>query len=138
MSDNANSTFKADYQSIADLAKRFEAVPVEVENIVNSFVHGEAPAIIRPELQGLIPVSNRSKKHAANNQRAFGRQENYNLAVKIITGSQFNYLVFPDEGLGTSKNNEPQNFTGRALENVMPELTENMTEYVKNLLGFWD
>lgn len=136
MSNSANSTFKADYSTIAEMAKRFEAMPVEVENLINGFVHGEAPAIIRPELQGLIPISKREKKHAAHNQRAFGRQENYNLAVKIITGSQFNYLVFPDQALGTSKNNIAQDFTGKALENVTPDLTENMTEYVKNMLGF--
>lgn len=138
MANEAKGTFKLDYNSISEFAKRFDAMPAEVENLINSFLHGEAPEIIRPELSGLIPVSDRNKTHAAHHKRAFGRQENYNLSVKLITSRNFNYLVFPDEGRGTSIMNEPQNFTGRALDEAMPELTDNMTEYVKNMLGIWD
>ena len=131
----ANQTFELNYNSISEFAKRFDAMPAEVESIINNFLHGEAPEIIRPELSGLIPISDRNKTHAAHNKNAFGRQENYNLSVKLITSRNFNYLVFPDEGLGTSYINEPQNFTGRALEQATPELADNMTEYVKNMLG---
>lgn len=122
----ANETFTLEQKAFDELLKRAGEYGAEVETVLNDYLHNEAPRKITPSIEGLVPVSNRNKTHAKSSN-PFGRQENYNLAVKLITSKQFNYLVFPDEGLGTSHGNEPQNFTGRGLEAEIPELIEEMT-----------
>lgn len=131
----ANETFSSDYKQIIELSQQMGATGAEVENILNNYIHNAAPDIIKPSMTGLVPVSDRDKKHAKFNE-PFGRQENYNLAVKIITSKEFNYLVFPDEGLGKSVNNSPLDFTGRGLDATLPQLADEMTEQVKSMLGF--
>lgn len=123
------ANFTLDYQQIGDLENRLSKSGAEVEEVINDYLHNEAADKISPAIVGLVPVSDRPKKHAKHSA-PFGRQENYNLAVKVITSKKFNYLVFPDEGLGTSKGNVPQDFTGRGLEAKMPELIDDMTKRV--------
>lgn len=130
----ANETFALDYKQIGDLASRISAQGSEVESVINDYLHNEAAGKIKPAIEGLVPVSGRPKIHARDNA-PFGRQENFNLAVKLITSKKFNYLVFPDEGLGTSKVNAPQDFTGRGLETAIPELIDEMTARVIKTLN---
>lgn len=127
--------YSVDYSTIASISQRLGAVPREVENIVNSYVHGYAPDKIRASIMGFVPASNRNKKHAKD-YKAFSRQDNFNLGVRVMTAKQFNYLVFPDEARGTSRINQPQNFTWRGLESVRDELIEEMNQYINNLLDW--
>lgn len=122
----ANETFTLDRKSFDELIKRLNGTGADAEKVLNEYLHNTAPKKINPAIVGLVPVSDRNKKHAKSNN-PFGRQENYNLSVKLITSKEFNYLVFPDEGLGTSKKNVAQDFTGRGLEATVPELIDEMT-----------
>ncbi len=131
----ANETFSSNYERIIELSQQIGAAGAEVENILNNYIHNAAPEVIKPSIEGLVPVSDRDKRHAKFSN-PFGRQENYNLAVKIITSKEFNYLVFPDEGKGRSVNNSPLDFTGRGLDAMLPQLADEMTEQVKSMLGF--
>lgn len=125
----ANETFTLKQKEFDELLKNFSSKGAEVEQVINDYIHADAPAKITPSIMGFVPVSNRTKKHAKSSN-AFGRQENYNLAVKVMTSKEFNYLVFPDEALGTSVRNAPQNFTGRGLGAVTGELLDDMTKRV--------
>jgi len=131
----AKAEYTVDYAAIGAIAARFGAVPREVENIINSYMHGYAPEKIGAATMPFVPKSNRNKKHARDYQ-AFGRQENFNLGVRVITSKEFNYLVFPDRALGTSVLNEPQDFTGRGLESVRGDMIAEMNQYIANLLDW--
>ena len=124
------NTFTSENKEFNNLVKSLSGYGAEVESALNEYVHNEAPQKIKPSIEGFIPVSDRNKVHARNSA-PFGRQENYNLAVKLITSKEFNYLVFPDEGLGTSKGNSPLDFTGRGLEAEMPVLIDEMTQLLQ-------
>lgn len=125
----SNITFTLEQNDFNELLKLTQKNGAEVEKIINDYLHNEAPKKIKSSIMGFVPVSDRTKKHAKSSN-AFGRQENYNLAVKVMTSKEFNYLVFPDEALGTSVRNAPQNFTGRGLEAVTGELLDDMTKRV--------
>ena len=120
------ANFTLEQKQFNELMQRVAGYGEEVETALNDYLHLTAPEKIKPAIVGLVPVSDRNKKHAKSNA-PFGRQENYNLAVKVITSKEFNYLVFPDEARGTSKGNMPQDFTGRGLEATIPELINEMT-----------
>lgn len=122
----ANTTYTLDQNDFNELLKLTQKNGAEVEKIINDYLHNEAPRKIKSSMTGLVPISDRKKKHAKFFD-PFQRQQNFNLAVKIITAKEYNYLVFPDEGLGTSIGNIPQNFTGRGLEAVTSELIDDMT-----------
>lgn len=124
------NTFTSEHKEFNNLVKSLSGYGAEVESALNEYIHSEAARKIKPSIEGLIPVSDRNKVHAKNSA-PFGRQENYNLAVKLITSKQFNYLVFPDEGLGTSKGNSPLDFTGRGLEAELPVLIDEMSQLLQ-------
>lgn len=125
----ANETYELELKQFNDYIKQFAGQGSAVESALNDYLHNDAARKIAPSIADFVPVSNRNKKHARNSA-PFGRQENYNLAVKVITSKEFNYLVFPDEALGRSAGNTPQDFTGRGLEAVMPELIDEMTALI--------
>lgn len=129
----ANEIFTVEQKQFNELVKRVTEYGAGAEETINTYVHNEAPQKIKPQIVGLIPVSNRNKIHARNSA-PFGRQENYNLAVKVITSKEFNYLVFPDEGLGNSYRNAPLDFTGRGLEAALPVLIDEMTARIMETL----
>lgn len=120
------ANFTLEQKQFNEVMQRVAGYGAEVETALNDYLHLTAPEIIKPAIVGLVPVSDRNKTHAKS-AAPFGRQENYNLAVKILTSKEFNYLVFPDEALGTSKGNTPQDFTGRGLEATIPDLINDMT-----------
>ena len=124
------NTFTSEHKEFNNLVKSLSGYGAEVESALNEYVHNEAPQKIKPSIEGLIPVSDRNKVHARYSA-PFGRQENYNLAVKLITSKEFNYLVFPDEGLGNSAGKTPLDFTGRGLEAEMPVLIDEMTQLLQ-------
>lgn len=124
------NTFTSDNKQFNNLVKSLNGYGAEVESALNEYVHNEAPQKIKPAIEGLIPVSDRSKVHARHSA-PFGRQQNFNLAVKLITSKEFNYLVFPDEGLGTSKGKAPLDFTGRGLDAEMPVLIDEMSQLLQ-------
>lgn len=121
----ANETFSSNTEQFENILKQVNGYGAEIEKVLNDYIHSEAPRKITPSIVGLVPVSDRNKAHAKFSA-PFGRQENYNLAVKVITSKPFNYLVFPDEGLGHSRGRSPLDFTGRGLEAVTPELINDM------------
>lgn len=125
----ANETFTLEQKEFNALLQQFSEQGAQVENILNRYIHNNAPEKIKPSIIDFVPVSDRNKTHAKHNA-PFGRQENYNLAVKVITDKKHNYLVFPDEGLGSSKGNTPLDFTGRGLETSLPDLINDMTELI--------
>ena len=122
----ANETYELDLKQFNDYIKQFAGQGSAVEGIINDYLHNEAAHKIAPSIADFVPVSSAKKRHARDSA-PFGRQENYNLSVKVVTSKEFNYLVFPDEALGTSKGKTPQDFTGRGLEADMPELIDEMT-----------
>lgn len=125
----ANETYELELKQFNDFIKQFAGRGSAVESSLNDYLHNTAARKIAPAIADFVPVSSANKKHARNSA-PFGRQENYNLAVKVITSKEFNYLVFPDEALGTSKGKAPQDFTGRGLNAVMPELIDEMTALI--------
>jgi hypothetical protein len=125
----ADVTFDSNAKQFNDFLRQFVEQGSAVESTINDYLHNVAGRKIASSIEGIVPVSDRNKKHARNSA-PFGRQENYNLAVKVMTNKEFNYLVFPDEALGTSKGKTPQDFTGRGLEAVMPELIDEMTALI--------
>ena len=122
----ADVSFSIEQKEFDELLKKSQRTGAEVEEIINDYLHGDAVTKISDSITGLVPISARNKKHAKNSA-PFSRKEEYNLAVKVMTAKEFNYLVFPDEGRGTSRRNLPQDFTGRGLEAVTAELLDDMT-----------
>lgn len=122
----ANYIFSVEQKEFDELLKKTQRTGAEVEEIINDYLHGEAADKISVSINGLVPISKEDKRHAKSSN-PFSKRKAYNLAVKIYTPKEFNYLVFPDKGLGTSRRNLPQDFTGRGLEAVTAELLDDMT-----------
>lgn len=129
-----SAEFNVNYEQIQKLQDAIIAYGDGAEDIINDFLANEANDMFQESIVELIPVSDRNKKHAKNSNALVG-ENIQNLVLYIHTKTPYNYLYFPDEGVGTSKNNEAQNFmqygVNREADNVINEIIERLQTNLK-------
>lgn len=123
--------FELDYSDVEALEEKFKAIPGNVEDIINSYLHLEGVEITKREIRSFMPVSKQKKlsaKHAKLNSSL--RHKPFNLGFEVSPYPRFNYLVFPDRALGTSKNRRPQEFMEKGLDKSTEEIIRNLNERI--------
>lgn len=119
--------YTIDYGESGELENLIKSLPGRSEKIINDYLRDKGREVIKTELTNFTPVSNRRKEHAKYS-KPYERYEAFNLGIRIITTERFNYLVFPDEGTGTSRDKSPQFFTIKGGEAAEPQLIDGLTE----------
>ncbi len=131
--------FQLDYSDFEKLTEKFKKIPDETEKLINSYLHREGVSISKRHIIARIPVSTKKGKlkHAK-----FGnplRDKPLNLGFEISPFPRFNYLVFPDQALGTSKGKTPKKFMNKGMddsaEEIINGLTERIDEKIKEVLS---
>lgn len=128
--------FELNDSQIQELENAMKKVPENVEQKVNSILHGKGCKEMMQSIIGFMPVSNRNKKHAKNSN-PLGK-EDINLGFRIFAKGgaankkgSFGYLVFPNEGRGSS-NPVAQKFFERGMESssdrIMSDLLKALEE----------
>ncbi len=123
--------FEIDYSEVEALQEKFKKIPDHVEDIINSYLHNEGVIIAENSIQSLMPMSKRQKraKQHAKNAKSL-RHKGLNLGFEIRPTSKFNYLVFPDRALGTSKKNKSQEFMEKGLDRGTDKILEQLHERI--------
>lgn len=131
--------FQIDYSDFERLTEKFKKIPNETEKVINSYLHQEGVNISKRDIIARIPVS---KKKGKLKHAKFGnplRHKPLNLGFEISPYPRFNYLVFPDQALGTSKGKSPQKFMHKGMDDstakVIEGLTERIDEKIKEVLS---
>ena len=124
--------FDLDYSEVEKLEEKFKRIPVNVENVINSYLHKEGTTKAQDKIIYLMPTSNQKKKHAKTSNPL--KSKNSNLGFTIMTKPKFNYLVFPDQALGTSKGNAPQDFMKRGLSKSITDIMDGLNEHIDRYL----
>ncbi|WP_180235261.1 hypothetical protein, partial [Bacillus cereus] len=86
--------------------------------------------LIERSILGLMSITNRKKKHAKM-FKSLSTNNKINLTIILKPKPKFQYLVFPDLGVGTSIKNAPQRFMERGVER---ETNQSIEECNKALL----
>lgn len=113
--------------------KRMEESPHKSEQIINNVLNTTGKQLVSKRMPIDIPVSKKSKRHARNSNPYNVKTTNLGLIIKpkgksVDTGrpqpkTGFNYLKFPDLGIGTSSSKQPKNFMLKGLEKTVPEIS---------------
>lgn len=120
----AKVDFKLKQEDVDRFVARVEAFPGSIEVKVNDYLHNTAAPLVKDAIVDYLPISRKGKKHAKANE-AFEVVQ-VNMGFVIRTEKHFNYLYFPDQGEGTSKKNQPQEFMTRGLNQVYEEIVDGM------------
>ncbi len=124
-------------REVVELAKSFSVAGKNVEAIVNDLLHTQAGAKIKENIMPLLPASEREwkgKRMAARRAEPFLEQKE-NLAITVVTKTNYNYLYFPDDGSNTERHAGNQQFMYRGAENATPDIVKLCTAKIIERLG---
>lgn len=134
----ASNQWQVDFSGIEELVDNLKRIPEQSETLINVVIHNDGIQIAIDEIQPEIPVSQwknrvRKKKHARNEKNPQVSQKS-NLSFTIKPKPKFNYLKYPDLGIGTSSKNPPKQFMKKGLDEASPKIIEKLNEEInKNI-----
>lgn len=117
--------FSIDFEDSQALMEAFKQVADRAEDLTNNYLSNRASTETMLSIVGLIPVSNRNKKHAQGSSPLTKKM--INLGFEIKPKGPYRYLVFPNDGIG-SKNKVAQQFFEKGLEKVEPQIIKELTD----------
>jgi len=130
--------FSIDYKQMERLEQNIQKLPNKAEKVLNETLKVKVAPILEPSIIGLMPVSDRKKKHAKM-FKSLSKDTKENLTLTLKPKPKFRYLVFPDLGVGTSIKNAPKRFMERGVEQKtnlsIKELNKALIEEINQTLG---
>ncbi|MDT2472030.1 hypothetical protein P7D68_17650 [Enterococcus avium] len=111
-----------------ELLVKMEKYSSESERVINEVLRRRGANIALEKMEPLIPVSpeilRQGHKHARFSKPFKVNHEN--LGFTIRPKPKFNYLKYPELGIGHSKNNQPEEFMKRGLSIALNPITEEL------------
>lgn len=99
--------YELDFKKSQELEQAMKQIPDKAEKLVNEVLHTKGTKMMIQSIIGFMPVSNRDKNHAKTSNPLI--TDNFNLGFRTYAKGgaankpgSFGYLVFPDEGRGSS------------------------------------
>lgn len=126
----AQTRFTLNDEDIKKIQAVISESKVNAEKVINNYLRTKAPEEIIPSIVGLMPVSERKKKHAKTSDPL--KYENYNLSIVVKTRSPYWYLQFPNDATGTSERKAPKEFMEKGLEKVKDSMINDMLNELSN------
>lgn len=118
--------------------RNIERLPNVAEKVINDNLKKKISPILTQSILGLIPISDRNKAHAKLSKSIQGTLKE-NLTLTLKPKAKYEYLVFPDLGIGKSKGNEPEMFmehgVDRKVNESVEELNRSLIEEINKTLG---
>lgn len=125
--------FELKAEQLEKITDAITSAGADAETAINAYLKNTAPDIVKTSITDLIPISNRTKKHARNSNPL--EHENFNLALKVKSRSPFYYLKFINDGTGTSTGKTPLEFMERGLDAKVEEMTSGMLDEINNIIN---
>jgi len=125
-SDSAGNSWELKINGHDELLVRMERYSSESERLINEALKSKGSDIAADRITEKIPVSEadlrRGHQHAKNSRPL--KTQYINLGFIIRPTRKFEYLKYPDLGIGTSKRNQPDEFMRRGLGLALDPITE--------------
>ncbi|MGU3441227.1 hypothetical protein ACLBXI_14550 [Bacillus cereus] len=130
--------FSVDYVQMERLEQNIQKLSNRAEKILNDVLQVKVSPLLECSILGLMPVSKRKKKHAKM-FKSLSTINKINLTIMLKPKPKFQYLVFPDLGIGTSIKNAPQLFMERGVKREtnksIEECNKALLEEINRTLG---
>lgn len=134
----AANSWSVEFGDIEALERKMKKIPSKSEQTLNKVLHTDGVNLAVESIQPKIPVSTwkgrvRNKKHAKD-QRALTNSK-LNLGFMIRPTPRFNYLKYPDLGIGNSKKNTPRKILERGLQTATPKISERLNTELDKVIN---
>lgn len=125
--------FKIDDEQLETYIQKLNAVSTKevLEPTINEYLKNSGGRILVEEITKRMPISKRKKPHAKNSK--WHKIQNFNLSVVVSTQQKFDYLKFPNNALGTSKNNMPQYFFEEGGDKASSIITNDLIDIIEKI-----
>ncbi|EOC7149449.1 hypothetical protein ACI7NL_001080 [Listeria monocytogenes] len=134
--------WSVDFADVDKLTELISKIPNKSEEIINKTLETKAVPLAKQNIEKRINLSKNWKGQLLNKNHAQTAgpfvAKMSNLGFELVSKPKFNYLIFPDKGVG--KNNKTkQDFMLLGLEESTAEIVEMLEEDVlkeiNNILG---
>ncbi|HAB8284573.1 hypothetical protein NAA27_14590 [Listeria monocytogenes] len=134
--------WSVDFADVDKLTELISKIPNKSEEIINKTLENKAVPLAKQNIEKRINLSKNWKGQLLNKNHAQTAgpfvAKMSNLGFELVSKPKFNYLIFPDQGVG--KNNKTkQDFMLLGLEESTAEIVEMLEEDVlkeiNNILG---
>lgn len=143
MASNWRATaWQMDFVDVDRLIEKIQMIPNKSEAVINGRLKVKGAPMAMNFIQPEIPISSwkghvLKKKHASQSKALSVKYGN--LEFTIRPKPSFNYIKYPDLGIGTSIKNKPKKFikTGLdlAAQYIIDDLTDAVMEKINRTLG---
>lgn len=134
--------WSVDFADVDKLTELISKIPNKSEEIINKTLENKTVPLAKKNIEKRINLSKNwkgqllNKNHAQTSGPFVAKMSN--LGFELVSKPKFNYLIFPDQGVG--KNNKTkQDFMLLGLEESTTEIVEMLEEAVlkeiNNILG---
>lgn len=127
-----SARFEFDYLEVKVLEEKLQKLPGQTEKTINDILNKTGVQLVQDNIISRMPISEKKKKHAKFSSPL--RAEKFNLGFEIKPKRQFNYLVFPNNALGTSHSESPQEFMETGLDLSVKDIIEKLNEQIDKKL----
>lgn len=126
-----------DFKAFEKLEDEYKKAPDTVGRAMDEYIHGKGLQYAQQHMAEFVPVSQRKKKGAqhARFSKPYTRSTKFNLGFEVMTAQQFNYLVFPNDGTGTSKRKAAQDFAQKGLDQSTPKIIDELQNIITKTLN---
>ncbi|EJS13410.1 hypothetical protein IKS_03489 [Bacillus cereus VDM062] len=134
----AANSWSVEFGDIEALENKLKQIPGKSEQALNRVLHSDDVNLAVESIQPKIPVSTwkgrvRNKRHAKD-QKALTNSK-LNLGFIIRPTPRFNYLKYPDLGIGNSKKNAPKKILERGLQTATPKISERLNTELDKVIN---
>ncbi|MCQ6531143.1 hypothetical protein [Bacillus mycoides] len=125
----AANSWSVEFGDMEALENKLKQIPEKSEQALNTFLHRDGVNLAVESIQPKIPVSTwkgrvRNKRHAKDEEALTNRELNLGFTIRPTT--RFNYIKYPDLGIGNSIKNRPQKILERGLQTAKPKISEGL------------
>lgn len=120
-----------DFSGSEKLLEALKAVPRNVEEELNKFLKVRGTKRVIEEIVGIMPVSSQKNPHAKDSNPLTFKMAH--LGFTITTKPKFNYLIFPNDGIGRSNPTAQKFFETGVAQSENPLLDEVLEVISKQL-----
>ncbi|ELD3651751.1 hypothetical protein QJJ55_002996 [Listeria innocua] len=134
--------WSVDFADVDKLTELISKIPNKSEEIINKTLETKAVPLAKQNIEKRINLSKNWKGQLLNKNHAQTAgpfvAKMSNLGFELVSKPKFNYLIFPDQGVG--KNNKTkQDFMLLGLEESTAEIVEmledDVLKEINNILG---
>lgn len=119
------------------LLSKLEKIPDESEAVINQTLKNESGKTAVDSIDSITPVSKKalSRTHPKHAKGSNAYRVTYgNLGFTIRPTKNFNYIKFPDLGIGTSADSSPKRFMRNGLDRSVPKIEQQLLSAVEKTI----